>query len=504
VNRLVRQFRRGTILITAIWIIIVLVALVLVFARGMRVEAIASGNRLSVEQAAAVERAGEQYVLAQVDQSLGDAITVTSAPGEALPVGTGYFWLLRPDPVDAQSYDFGIVDESSKLNLNTAGNNELMLLPNMSQDVADSIVDWRSQGNTVTGQGAKNDYYLSLPEPYQCKDSPLETVEELRLVKMTPGNTWENMLFGYDANHNGVIDGLEAQNGGGTLSMGFNASNGSGRGIFPFVTVYSVEPNTDVSGGARTNVNQGVAGGPGGQPGQAQQVVTNPAGGAPQQAVQVPAGNAQGGNNNNNQNDPVYKALKTVLSGQRLDQVFAKAKSSGQFANVLDFAQKVGLTAQEAGSLLDKLTTADPAQNKTLMGLVNVNTAPREVLQCLTGMEKADVDALLAQRQSADTKNMAWVLQALKPPKLAAVGGKLTGRSFRYSADIVGVSGDGRAFCRMRIVVDCQGTLPKIVYRKDLTALGWPLSEDIRTALRSGQQLPTPVASNLPQGARSQ
>src|SRR5205085_9369341 len=137
-----------------------------------------------------------------------------------------------------------------------------------------------------------------------------------------------------------VIDGVEAQNGGGTLSMGFNANNGSGRGIFPFVTVYSVEPNTDATGGTRTNVNQGLAGGPGGQPGQAQQVVTNTAGG-PAQVVQAqPAANPQGGNNNNNQNDPVYKVLKTVLSGQRLDQVFAKAKSSGQFANVLDFAQK--------------------------------------------------------------------------------------------------------------------------------------------------------------------
>ncbi len=62
----------------------------------------------------------------------------------------------------------------------------------------------------------------------------------------------------------------------------------------------------------------------------------------------------------------------------------------------------------------------------------------------------------------------------------------ITGTSFQYSADIVAVSGDGRSFKRVRIVVDARTQPAKIVYRKDLTDLGWPLPPDVRTELRPG------------------
>jgi glycosyltransferase involved in cell wall biosynthesis len=50
------------------------------------------------------------------------------------------------------------------------------------------------------------------------------------------------------------------------------------------------------------------------------------------------------------------------------------------------------------------------------------------------------------------------------------------------------VAGDGRAFKRCRIVVDAQdpNSPPKVIYRQDLTQLGWPLLPDILTKLRAG------------------
>jgi len=71
--------------------------------------------------------------------------------------------------------------------------------------------------------------------------------------------------------------------------------------------------------------------------------------------------------------------------------------------------------------------------------------------------------------------------------KAASIGNYITNRSFVYSADIVAVSGDGRAFKRVRIVVDATQSPPKIVYRKDLTSMGWPLPESVRTSLRQGK-----------------
>ena len=69
----------------------------------------------------------------------------------------------------------------------------------------------------------------------------------------------------------------------------------------------------------------------------------------------------------------------------------------------------------------------------------------------------------------------------------ASIASLVTARSYQYSADIVATSGDGRAYRRVRIVIDAQATPAKIIYRKDLTSLGWPLGPDVKAQLKSGQ-----------------
>src|SRR5437660_4003449 len=150
------QCRRGAILFAAMWVLVILGSLIIVMARSVQVEATASANRLSAIQTDAIERAAEQFVLAQVDGAQGDAVYVTSTDAEAIPVGDGYFWLLHPDPDDDRQYRFGIVDESSKLNLNKADSPMLQMLPNMTSDMADAIVDWRDPDDTISGNGAES------------------------------------------------------------------------------------------------------------------------------------------------------------------------------------------------------------------------------------------------------------------------------------------------------------------------------------------------------------
>src|SRR5689334_21228410 len=88
--------RRGTIFVTAVWVTLILGAAVLVYARSMRVELLAAANKQAADEAAAVERGAEQYVLAQIELGKGDARSITAAPAEAVPVGGGYFWIIRP------------------------------------------------------------------------------------------------------------------------------------------------------------------------------------------------------------------------------------------------------------------------------------------------------------------------------------------------------------------------------------------------------------------------
>jgi type II secretory pathway component PulK len=482
------------IFVTTLGIIVILTGLVLVFTQGMRTEATGSANRLSAIQADAIEQGAEQWVLAQVEQNLSDAVITTQVPGEAIHIGNGYFWLLYPDPELDQNYSFGIVDESSKLNLNVATSDaaqqaktlSLLNLPSMTQDVADSIVAWRtpvSSSVAATGNGAQSDYYQSLqPQGYVAKNAPFETVEELLLVRdiiKDPPNGNQVSLFGYDLNRNGVIDQYESS-AGGTASQ-VNSGSSDRRGFYPFVTAWSVEPNTAADGTARTNVNDS-------NTAALQKVLSVP---LPQKRVtQIMARLA-----------PLYaKAQATANAGQKTSGKGGTTPAATSqpapttvttiFANIGAFYVAAGLTSAEFAQVADQLTASTA---KTLTGMVNVNTAPVQVLSCLPGLDTSDAQALVdARRNGADTTSIGWIFDTLTPAtKAVAISGLITSRSFQYSADIIGVSGDGRAFKRVRIVVDTRKVPAKIVYRRDLTGYGWPLDPQIQSDMRTGKYKPS-------------
>jgi len=438
-----RQWRRrngGTVLIVTMWIVLVLAGLALVFARAMRVEAIATANHVSALEAEAIARGAGEYLLARVAEARGGAPTEADISCEARQVGAGLFWILRPNLDDDQTHTFGIVDEAAKINLNSATMDMLLKLPGMSSELAAAIVDWRDGNNEVSPAGAESEYYLLLPDPYHCKDAPFETVEELLLIRdATP-----QLLFSEDTNRNGVLDINE--NDATDSEPPDNNDNHLDRGLIDYVTVYSVEPNTTLAGEARVNVND-----------------TNT------QALSA--------------------LLREAVPGDRFFGIMDRVRRRRPFRNVLDFHFRTSLTAPEFAVIADRLSAG--AQER-LVGRVNVATAPRQALLCLPELDEADVDALIQRRSdpSADLSNIAWVAEALPQEKAVAVGDHVTTRSFQCSADIVAVSGDGRAFKRCRIVIDSRQSQPRIIHRQDLTHLGWPLDKAIITALRAG----TPVS----------
>jgi len=449
-----RRHRRrpaGTVLIVTMWLVVVLAGLVLVLARTMRVEAGASANVVAAQQAAAIEQGALQYVLAHVAELQGRMPSEQDMPCQAVQVGGGAFWIFRADPDDDRRCLYGIVDEASKVNLNVATVEALLKLPEMTNELAAGIIDWRDADSDPTPEGAEAEYYLLLPTPYECKNAPLETIEELLLI-----NGWSpEVLFGEDTNRNGLLDDNEndsdetdpPDDGDGTLD----------RGLVDFVTVYSAEPNTSASGQRRVNINQA---------------------------------NTQ----------DVTDVLAKGISGDRLAEVVVLARRGRPFANVLDFYFRAGLTSEEFAPIVDLITTSN---DRNLRGLINVNTASREALASLPQLEETDVDALIAGRPEASTEasTIAWVVVALAQEKALAIGSYITGRSFQFSANIVSVSGDGRAMRRCRIVVDARTSPPRVIYRQDLTPLGWPLSLEIIDGLRAGTPMEQ-VIESLPGEAR--
>ncbi len=434
----VGEGQSGSILMVTMWVVLVLAGLVLVFTRTMRVEAIASVNYLSALKTEALTRGAVAFVQARLQEEDEILMLEGEEPYEVIPLGDGYFWLLRPNLDDDDTYYFGIRDEASKLNLNTASEEMLLKLPEMTSELANAIIDWRDEDDEVSESGAEKEYYLLLDEPYYAKNDYFETVEEVLLVK---GADLE-ILFGEDWNRNGVLDDNEND---ADDSEPSDDRNGSlDRGFYDYVTVYSKTPNVDSSGEQRIDITSAD--------------VTE-----------------------------LRELLLQVMDDYTL-QGWTSILRLETFTSPLDFYYKLELAPEQFEQIEDQIGMSSEEE---IDGLININTASKEVLMCLPELEESDVDDLLKKRDddSTDTDSLLWVTEVLDKEKVVAIGPYITTDSCRYSADIVGVSGDGRSYCRYKMVVDTLDGAFEILYWKSLKHLGWPLDEDILTTLRSGEML---------------
>jgi general secretion pathway protein K len=85
-------------------------------------------------------------------------------------------------------------EQESKININTADGPLLQQVlsvqgadPNSVAVVSDSVLDWIDADDNTRPAGAESDYYLGLTPAYYAKNAPMDSIEELLLVKgVTP------------------------------------------------------------------------------------------------------------------------------------------------------------------------------------------------------------------------------------------------------------------------------------------------------------------------------
>ncbi len=430
----------GTILIVTIWVVLVLAGLALVFARSMRVAAIVSANHVASLKAESIAAGASEFIMAKLaagEEEVGDLME--SEPYEAVESGEDYFWVLRSNLGSDDEFDYGLTDEAGKVNLNSASEEMLLRLPGMTAELAASIIDWRDEDDEISAGGAEDEYYLLLSEPYNCKNSALETVEEILLIK----GASEELLYGEDTNLNGVLD--DNENDGDLREPDDNRNGRLDTGFYDYVTVYSVEENVDSEGDRRININDARARG------------------------------------------ELQSLLQEILKEERVLEVMGLIPTNPSFENILDFYYMSGLEFAEFTQIADRLTTSG---EDTMPGMVNVNTASKGVLLCLPGLEENDAEQLMSYRsRNNDLDSIAWVTNVLDRKKAVGIGSYITVRSFQYSADIVCLSGDGRSYKRYKAAFDIAGGTPHVVYWKSLTHSGWPLNRQIVAALRKGEPL---------------
>jgi len=500
--------RRGGFVIVAVLLVIAVLTLAAYqYSTLMDAEYLAAQRMRKAAEARVLADAGVHYAVAMLADP--DALTVTlndnpfdnpkAFQGVLVkeadsPRATGKFSLMAPDYANVSQTGvvpmrFGVTDEASKLNVNalyaadSSGqvlHDALMKLPNMTDDAAWCIVDWVDPNDEPSAAGAESQYYSALTPPYQCKNAPLDTVEELLLIKgVTPA-----LLYGTDRNRNGKTDPGE-DDGYGSFSAGWAA----------YLTVYSRERNVDSEGAKRININgndlatlnadlTAVLGeeltafllvyrlyGP-----------TNPTAPPAKGPPARPGTPAQ-------MTAAVQRAIQAGTAPRtRLPSLFALMEATvtvaGSNPRQGSTTHKSPLKADAAdaellGKLLDKCTTS---ANAELPARVNANTAPREVLMALPGMTDADADLIISKRPTylnGDAPDpaystVAWLVTTggLKPTAMAALERFVTARTQVYRVTSVGHFDEAGPIARVESVIDVNQGKPRIAYYRDLTDLG--------------------------------
>lgn len=390
----------GSVLIIVLWVSIGLVSIALYFANSMTYELRASDNRASgLASDQAIEGAARYVTYVLQNYATNGVIPATNQFAcEAVPVGDARFWLIGRDTSgqNTTAPTFGLVDEGSKLNLNTVNTNVLSYLPNMTMDFANAIMDWRGTNGIVSLD------YASLG--YLAKNAPFETVDELRLVY---GATMP-LLAGDDLNRNGVLDPNETDSGG---------AGQMNRGLLEYTTVWTREPNFHSNGSSLTNINT-----------------------ASESRIRS-FFQSEGVGNANNMAQSIHRSIHPATG--RVNPC----------NGILDLALRchnLGMSDADFGKIYNDVTTST---NTYFRGRLNVNTAEPDVLAALfeallngdeqTAEGAAQTVINYRQQNPNNLGSIIWLIDALGSNNQVitalARGDLVTTKSYQFTADIAAV-----------------------------------------------------------------
>lgn len=421
---------------------------------------------------------------------------------------------------------FGITDECARLDINVATESQLrtlftLVIPqeadaatNVDINVlVDSLMDWIDSDTNPRPNGAENEHYTTLIPPYACKQGRLSTVEELLLIR---GFTaW--VVYGEDYNRNSLLDPNEDDG-----SASFPPDNADGllfRGVSPYLTVWSRDTNTSGDNRARININmqdtqklqERLEGEIDGDlidyiirirsAGISFNSVMNllPAPPAPEEEEpppddgQNPPDDAQNPPETEEPppstqpagNDSTSQPSGEFQSDDRGDSSDQRSNSRGSenrgptsrptapvFRNLTD--EEPPGTYEDLPLILDRLTV-DPSPSQA--GRINVSTAPREVIATIDELTEADVDALVAVRQTLapeDKSTPAWLVTSgvLDEYTFRRILDKVTTKSNIFRIEAVGFGDHIGTIERHLTVLEMRGPIPQVLYYRNLNPLG--------------------------------
>jgi DNA uptake protein ComE-like DNA-binding protein len=309
-----------------------------------------------------------------------------------------------------------------------------------------AIIDYRDPDQTVTPNGAELAEYAAMQPPYMPRDGPFRTPRELLMVR----GLSRELFLGEDVNQNGLLDPDEDDG-----SESYPSDNQNGvldAGWAGMITINSSVRNLNAAGQERVNIKEASETALAAVPGLTAELA--------KAIVQY-----RGQNQFNNLADLLDV---TAVNRQQQDEAqAAQVQTSGQGgqpgrssapttarpttpSNAQPTTTRSSTTGSQRGAtgqggggakliseelfieIADHLTTQSESEQA---GLVNINTAPPEVLECLPGITHELAQSIVQYRRSIGSyRNLGWLLKApgMNQQIFKQVVPRLTARSETY------------------------------------------------------------------------
>ena len=190
-----RHKNKGLVIIAVLWMVVVLMVMAAILGRKSRLDMKVCLARMEAVRCKWACRAGIEKAIAVLNEdetendSLLDLWSDNAEDFNDIMLNKCWFTVR-------------VIDESSKLNINTITKEQLLGLPDMVEEIADAIIDWRDSDDTPSGGGVESGYYEGLTYGYWARNGPFRTIRELLLVK----DVTEELFYGEDTNLNGRLD----------------------------------------------------------------------------------------------------------------------------------------------------------------------------------------------------------------------------------------------------------------------------------------------------------
>ncbi len=235
--------RKGLIIVAVLWVVMILNVIVATVGHNSRLDIKVRQVRTEEFRCKWACRAGIERAIGLLNEDLRDSDSLED------------LWSNNDEDLNNVSlercrFSVRVIDESSKLNINTVTRGQLLALPNMEPYIADAIIDWRDDDDTVSGEGVEGGYYRNLPFRYAIRNGAFKTIRELLLVK----DVTQELFYGEDINLNGQLDYNERD--GSRSPPNDDGDDELDKGWIAYLSCYSYDQNTDAEGNGRININQ--------------------------------------------------------------------------------------------------------------------------------------------------------------------------------------------------------------------------------------------------------